>query len=80
MAIVGIVSFYVVRNQRRYYKLQEEYSFNIDQKELNKDSINTNDLNPKYKEEQTDSRNSKIKIVSSNNPASQDKMKKECKN
>ena len=77
MAIVGIVSFYEVRNQRRYYKLQEEYSFNIDQKELNKDSINTNDLNPKYKEEQTDSRNSKIKIVSSNNPASQDKMKKE---
>ena len=77
MAIVGIVSFYEVRNQRRYYKLQEEYSFNIDQKELNKDSINTNDLNPKYKEEQTDSRNSKIKIASSNNPASQDKMKKE---
>ena len=77
MAIVGIVSFFVVRNQRRYYKLQEEYSFNTDQKELNKDSINTNDINPKHKEEQTDSRNSKIKIVSSNNPASQDEMKKE---
>jgi len=77
MAIVYIVSFYVVRNQGRYYKLQEEYSFNTEQKELNKDSINTNDINPKYKEEQTDSRNSKIKIVSSNNSASQDEMKKE---
>ena len=77
MAIVGIVSFFVVRNQRRYYKLQEEYSFNTDQKELDKDSINTNDINPKPKEEQNESRNSKIKIVSSNNPSSQDEMKKE---
>lgn len=77
MAIVGIVSFFVVRNQRRYYKLQEEYSFNTDQKEMNKDSINTNDINSKSKEEQTDSRNSKIKIVSSNNPSSHDEMKKE---
>lgn len=77
MAIVGIVSYFVVKNQRRYYKLQEEYSFNTDQKELNKNSTNANDINSKPQDEQTDSRNSKIKIVSSNNPSSQDEMKKE---
>ena len=78
MAIIGIVSFFVVRNQRRYYKLQEEYSFNTDQKELNKESTgNKNDINTLPKEEQTDSRNTKIKIISSNNPSSQDEMKKE---
>lgn len=77
MAIVGIVSFFVIRSQRRYYKLQEEYSFNTDQKDLNKSPTDSSDINSKPKEEQTDSRNSKIKIVSSNNPSSHDEMKKE---
>ena len=78
MAIIGIVSFFVVRNQRRYYKLQEEYSINTDQKELNKESNgNNDDINTMSKEEQTDSRNAKIKVISSNNPSSQDEMKKD---
>ena len=76
MAIIGIVSFFVVRNQRRYYKLEEEYSFNTEQKELNKESTDNNkDINTMSKEEQIDSKNVKIKVISSNNQSSQDEMK-----
>ena len=52
MAIIAIVSYFVMKNQRRYYRLQEEYSVNTDQRELNRktkdvNNINGNNFNPK---------------------------------
>lgn len=71
MAIIAIVSYFVMKNQRRYYRLQEEYSVNTDQRELNRktkdvNNINGNNFNPK---------NQKINIVSSNYATSKDEIK-----
>ena len=69
LSITGIVSFFVIRNQRRYYILHEEHSQdNID---VEKRNHYNNELNRiKAKNEETDSTDRK-KIVS--NESSKDK-------
>lgn len=76
MAIIAIVSFFVVKNQRKYYKLQEEYSVNTDQKELNKNTDNVNNINEKDIEQNINSRNPKINVVGSNSASSKDEIKR----
>ena len=69
LSITGIVSFFVIRNQRRYYILHEEHSQdNID---VEKRNHYNNELNRiKAKNEETDSTDRK-KIVS--NESNKDK-------
>lgn len=68
-----------MKNQRRYYKLQEEYSVNTDEKELNKKTNDVNNINEKENDQKDPnivSRNSKIDIVASNSASSKDEIKR----
>ena len=79
MAIIAIVSYFVVKNQRRYYQLQEEYSVNTDEKELNKKTNDVNNINGKdiiQNDKNINSRNPKISIASSNSSSSNDEIKR----
>jgi len=79
ITIIAIVSYFVVKNQRRYYKLQEEYSVNTDEKELNKKTNDVNNINEKENDQKDPnivSRNSKIDIVASNSASSKDEIKR----
>ena len=67
----------IVKNQRRYYKLQEEYSFNTDEKELNKKSNVINNLSEKdngQNDRNINSRNPKINIAASRASSSKDQI------
>ena len=79
MAIIAIVSYFVVKNQRRYYQLQEEYSVNTNEKELNKKTNDVNNINEKdiiQNDKNINSRNPKISIASSNSSSSNDEIKR----
>ena len=79
MVIIAIVSYFVVKNQRRYYKLQEEYSVNSDEKELNKKTNDVNNINEKdiaQNNRNKNSRNPKIDIVASNSASSKEEIKR----
>ena len=79
--IIGIASYYVMKNQRKYYKLKEEVSFNTYQREMNK-VINNNNNRIKDKDilhtdkttEESQSRNAVVN--STGEPNSHDEMKR----
>lgn len=75
MVIIGIVSFFVVKSQRKYYKLQEEYSISNEGKEIDKKSNEDKIINDKLSEDQKLSRNDKVNIVYSSNASSADEIK-----
>lgn len=88
ISLIGIVSFFVIKKQKKYYKLKEEVSIN----EL-KDESKKVDLNMKYNigkkivknndittEDTIETNNGqKLHIKNSNNASSHDEMNKESK-
>ena len=82
LCIIGIGSYFVVKNQRKYYKLKEEISFNSYQKQMNK-KTNINRINEKDFIFGTEKTNEKLRtnknnigdIISTSEPNTQDEMK-----
>lgn len=81
LCIIGIASYFVVKNQRKYYKLKEEISFNSYQKQMNKKTsinrINEKEIfNSEKTNEKLRTRNENIgEMISTSEPNTQDEMK-----
>ena len=79
LSLIGIISFFVVKNQRKYYKLQEEVTISEGREENTNDKVDEKirKIN-KCKESLNQSRNGrKIYIKSDNIVSSHDEMNKE---